>query len=124
MIRSRLLPVTGIAAALLAWQIAVTLRPGLIPGVWSVAAAIGELAARGLLLQYVVASLFRVTWGDLAAIAIAMPFGSGTSGPRVACLPSGSMRVAMPRASEVQSVPPGSTITHSGRTRPCPKYSI
>jgi NitT/TauT family transport system permease protein len=73
--RSALLPVTGIAAALLAWQVAVTLRPSIIPGVWAVAAAIGELATRGLLVKYIVASLFRVTWGYLAAVLLAVPFG-------------------------------------------------
>jgi NitT/TauT family transport system permease protein len=37
--------------------------------------AIGELAARGLLFRYVIASLFRVTWGYLLAVMIAIPFG-------------------------------------------------
>ena len=40
-----------------------------------VAKAIGELAARGLLLKYVVASLFRVTWGYLGALLLAVPAG-------------------------------------------------
>jgi NitT/TauT family transport system permease protein len=40
-----------------------------------VARGIGELAVRGLLVKYVVASLFRVTWGYLAAFAIAIPLG-------------------------------------------------
>ena len=56
MSRSRLLPLTGIAAALAAWQIAVMLRPSLIPGPIAVAEGIGELAVRGLLDKYVVAS--------------------------------------------------------------------
>jgi NitT/TauT family transport system permease protein len=73
--RSRLLPLTGIAAALAAWQIAVMLRPSLIPGPIAVARGIGELAVRGLLVKYVVASLFRVTWGYLAALVIAVPLG-------------------------------------------------
>src|SRR5439155_4782856 len=42
---------------------------------WSVVLAIGELAQRGLLVKYVVASLFRVTWGYLAALIIALPLG-------------------------------------------------
>jgi NitT/TauT family transport system permease protein len=66
---------TGIVAALAAWQIAVALRPGLIPGPVAVGAGIGELAVRGLLVKYVVASLFRVTWGYLAALVIAVPLG-------------------------------------------------
>jgi NitT/TauT family transport system permease protein len=67
---------TGIVAALAAWQIAVALRPSsLIPGPIAVAQGIGELAVRGLLVKYVVASLFRVTWGYLAALVIAIPLG-------------------------------------------------
>lgn len=75
MSRSRLLPLTGIAVALAAWQIAIMLRPSLIPGPIAVARGIGELAVRGLLVKYVVASLFRVTWGYLAALVIAIPLG-------------------------------------------------
>src|SRR5437764_15446946 len=51
------------------------MRPSLIPGPIVVGRAIGELAVRGLLVKYVVASLFRVTWGYLAALVIAIPFG-------------------------------------------------
>ncbi|HEV7572262.1 MAG TPA: ABC transporter permease [Thermoanaerobaculia bacterium] len=76
MSRSRLLPLTGIVAALAAWQIGVMLRPAsLIPGPIAVAQGISELAVRGLLVKYVVASLFRVTWGYLAALVIAIPLG-------------------------------------------------
>jgi NitT/TauT family transport system permease protein len=73
--RSRLLPLTGILVALAAWQIAVVLRPSLIPGPVAVARAIGELAVSGLLVKYIVASLFRVTWGYLAALVVAVPLG-------------------------------------------------
>jgi NitT/TauT family transport system permease protein len=66
---------TGIFVALAAWQIAILLRPSLIPGPVAVARGIGELAVRGLLVKYVVASLFRVTWGYLAALVIAVPLG-------------------------------------------------
>ena len=59
----------------MAWQIAVSLRPSLLPGPIVVARAIGELAVKGLLVKYVVASLFRVTWGYLAALVIAIPLG-------------------------------------------------
>ena len=75
MTRSRLLPLTGIFVALMAWQIAVSLSKSLIPGPFVVARAIGELAVKGLLVKYVVASLFRVTWGYLAALVIAIPLG-------------------------------------------------
>ena len=52
------------------------LSPGtLVPTPGSAFAAIGELAVKGLLLKYVVASLFRVTWGYLLALALAVPLG-------------------------------------------------
>src|SRR5438132_8967000 len=47
----------------------------LIPGPFVVFRAILELAQRGLLVKYVVASLFRVTWGYLGALALALPVG-------------------------------------------------
>jgi NitT/TauT family transport system permease protein len=46
-----------------------------LPSPSAVFLAIGELARRGLLLKYVVASLFRVTWGYLMATALAVPLG-------------------------------------------------
>jgi len=73
---SKLLPFTGIAIALAAWHFAAAAHPAsLIPGPLVVAMAIGELAARGLLLKYIVASLFRVTWGYLGALLFAVPAG-------------------------------------------------
>jgi NitT/TauT family transport system permease protein len=73
---SRVLPFTGIALALAAWHLAAAAHPtSLIPGPLLVARAIGELAVRGLLLKYVVASLFRVTWGYLGALLFAIPAG-------------------------------------------------
>jgi NitT/TauT family transport system permease protein len=75
-IAGRLLPIAGIAAFLLAWQAGVALHPhSLVPGPVAVARAIGELAVSGLLFRYVVASLFRVTWGYLTALLIAVPCG-------------------------------------------------
>jgi NitT/TauT family transport system permease protein len=47
----------------------------LVPGPWAVARALVELLAHGLLLRYIVASLFRVTWGFLLAAAVAIPVG-------------------------------------------------
>ncbi|MGZ4778884.1 MAG: ABC transporter permease [Thermoanaerobaculia bacterium] len=52
------------------------MSPGtLVPAPWRVAAGIVELARSGLLIRYVVASLFRVTWGYVLAIVLAIPFG-------------------------------------------------
>lgn len=72
----RLRPVAFIAVLLVAWQIAVARHPGtLLPGPWSVARGIGELLQHGLLIKYVVASIFRVTWGFFLAAVTAIPLG-------------------------------------------------
>jgi NitT/TauT family transport system permease protein len=72
----RLLPFTGIALFVLVWQVAVIASPmTLVPTPWQAVLAIVELAQKGLLLRYMVASLFRVTWGYLGALLIAVPFG-------------------------------------------------
>ena len=46
-----------------------------MPTPWQSLRAIVELAEKGLLVRYIVASLFRVTWGYLAALLIAVPTG-------------------------------------------------
>ncbi|MGZ8731591.1 MAG: ABC transporter permease [Thermoanaerobaculia bacterium] len=72
----RLLPLTGIALFVLAWHLAVAAEPRtLVPSPLAAVKGIVELAEKGLLARYVVASLFRVTWGYLAALLIAVPLG-------------------------------------------------
>lgn len=72
----RLRPVAFIAVLLLAWHFAAKhQRTHILPGPLEVAAGIAELMQRGLLLKYVVASLFRVTWGFTLAVALAIPLG-------------------------------------------------
>ncbi len=72
----RLQPLAFLAALLLLWQWAIARQPAqLLPGPWAVAKGLGELAASGLLLKYVVASLFRVTWGFGLAAVTAIPLG-------------------------------------------------
>ena len=69
-------PVAFIAVLLLAWQVAISRQAvHLLPGPWEVVLGIVELATRGLLLKYVVASLFRVTWGFAVAALIGIPAG-------------------------------------------------
>lgn len=69
-------PYALIAALLVAWHIAISRQSvHLLPGPIAVAGGIIELAQRGLLLKYVVASLFRVTWGFASAALIAIPAG-------------------------------------------------
>jgi NitT/TauT family transport system permease protein len=75
-ILTHLRPVAFIAVLLLAWQIAVARQPvHILPTPWAVVLGIAELARRGLLLRYVVASLFRVTWGFAMAALVAIPAG-------------------------------------------------
>ena len=72
----RIRPIAFVAFLLVAWQVAIDRHPGhLLPGPWQVARGIIELLHHGLLFKYVVASLFRVTWGFLLAAVIAIPLG-------------------------------------------------
>lgn len=61
---------------LLIWQLAIGLQPApILPSPWLVAKALVELAVSGRLMRYVVASLFRVTWGFVLAAILAIPIG-------------------------------------------------
>jgi NitT/TauT family transport system permease protein len=69
-------PILFLATLLFIWEIAVRTHPGLIlPGPIAVFAGLLELLHHGLLLKYVVASLFRVTWGFVLASITAIPLG-------------------------------------------------
>jgi NitT/TauT family transport system permease protein len=58
------------------WQLAVSLHPEqLLPGPWKTALGIANLFPRGLIFRYIVASVFRVTWGFLLAVLVAVPLG-------------------------------------------------
>jgi NitT/TauT family transport system permease protein len=73
---ARLRPIAFIAVLLAIWQIAVSLHPvHLLPGPWEVVGGIAYLLRHGLLLKFVVASLFRVTWGFTLAAVLAIPLG-------------------------------------------------
>lgn len=70
------LPAAVLALLLAGWDAAVRLSGSdLFPGPLAVAAGIGELAEQGLLVRYVVASLFRVTIGFGLALAVGIPLG-------------------------------------------------
>jgi NitT/TauT family transport system permease protein len=72
----RLLPFSATLVLLVAWHVgAHTSKTGLFPDPLAVLSGLVELLQRGLLVKYVVASLFRVTWGYLAAVALAIPIG-------------------------------------------------
>lgn len=72
----RLRPVALIAVLLVAWHIGAEYQSfHMLPGPLAVVTGIVELAQRGLLLNYIVASLFRVTWGYVMAALLAIPLG-------------------------------------------------
>ena len=61
---------------LVIWHVAVVASQSLIfPTPWQVVLGLLNLAAQGLLVKHVVASLFRVTYGYLLAAALAIPIG-------------------------------------------------
>ncbi len=73
---ARLRAIAFIAVLLVAWQVAVSRHPAyILPGPWGVVGGIADLVRHGFLFKYVVASLFRVTWGFSLAAALAIPLG-------------------------------------------------
>ncbi len=71
-----LLPLIVGALFLLLWHVGVRVSGSdLFPTPLEVARGIVELGQRGLLLKYVVASLFRVAWGFTLAVVLGVPFG-------------------------------------------------
>ncbi len=74
----RLRPVAFIGVLLIVWQWAAGRQEvHLLPGPVEVLHGMGDLLQHGLLFKYVVASLFRVTWGFLVAAVLAIPLGLG-----------------------------------------------
>jgi NitT/TauT family transport system permease protein len=72
----RLLPFSATAALLVLWTVAARRQTsGLFPEPLQVLRGLGELFSKGLLAKYVVASLFRVTWGYSLAVVTAIPLG-------------------------------------------------
>lgn len=67
----------GVGALLLtAWHVAVrTSGSDIFPTPMEVVRGVGELVHQGLLLKYIVASLFRVSWGFLLAVHVGVPLG-------------------------------------------------
>jgi len=70
------LPLLVAALFLLAWDISVRLSGSdIFPKPVDVLRGIVELARKGLLLKYIVASLFRVTFGFAGAVIVGVPVG-------------------------------------------------
>jgi len=69
-------PWMGLALFVLAWDIALYVSDvRWLPRPWQVLLGILELLRRGVLFKHVIASLFRVTWGFLLAVGVALPLG-------------------------------------------------
>jgi NitT/TauT family transport system permease protein len=69
-------PVIFIAILIALWQAVYHQAPGqLLPGPLQVLGGMRDLLQHGLIIKYVVASLFRVTWGFLLALVTAIPLG-------------------------------------------------
>ena len=74
--RPWVISVLAMAVAILVWDLAVRLSGhALIPGPFAVLQALGELLESGRLGRYMVASLFRVTWGFSLAVVVGIPLG-------------------------------------------------
>jgi len=74
--KSILLPLSVLVAVYFLWDGAVLLsKSDIFPRPSQVFFAIVELIQRGLLLKYVVASLFRVSVGFVLAVLIGVPLG-------------------------------------------------
>jgi len=73
----KLLPLSGLAVLVLLWDMALRFGggPQLLPRPLAVVRAIAELAQKGFLVKHMVASLFRVTWGYVAAVMVGIPLG-------------------------------------------------
>jgi len=70
------LPLATAGLGLLAWDAGVRLSGSdLFPKPVEVVRGILELANKGLLLKYIAASLFRVTWGFFGAVLVGVPLG-------------------------------------------------
>ena len=71
-----LLPLATAALFLLLWHISVKVSGSdLFPTPLEVLAGVRELLDKGLLLKYIVASLFRVSWGFSLAVLVGVPLG-------------------------------------------------
>lgn len=70
------LPLAVGAIFLLAWHVAVRASGSTtFPGPIETGLGLVELARKGLLLKYIIASLFRVTWGFALAVLVGVPLG-------------------------------------------------
>lgn len=70
------LPVMVMALSIAAWDVAVRISGSdMFPRPVEVLRGVIELAERGVLFKYIIASLFRVTWGFALAVMVGVPLG-------------------------------------------------
>jgi ABC-type nitrate/sulfonate/bicarbonate transport system permease component len=103
----RLRPVAFIAILVAVWQFAVNRSSvRLLPGPVEAAGGIVDLARHGLLVKYVTASLFRVTWGFMAAAVVAIPSAAleALMGLHVSCRRLGTHYALVKPAHRVQTL--------------------
>lgn len=75
-LRQIILPLIVVAVFLVAWDAAVRFTHSQVfPRPVEVARGVIELGQKGVLLKYIVASLFRVTWGFSLAVLLGVPLG-------------------------------------------------
>ncbi len=71
-----ILPLATAVLFLVGWHTAVKMSGSdIFPTPYEVLRGLGELARQGLLLKYIVASLFRVSWGFGLAVIVGVPLG-------------------------------------------------
>ena len=71
-----LLPLAVAVVFLVGWHFAVKFSGSdIFPTPFEVLRGLSELACQGLLLKYIVASLFRVSWGFALAVLVGVPLG-------------------------------------------------
>lgn len=69
-------PLLGMAAFLLAWQLATLGNQRTdVPGPWLTWLGLSDLLRQGILVKNIVASVFRVAWGFAIATAVGVPLG-------------------------------------------------
>ncbi len=69
-------PWLGLVLCVVLWDVALGLtQVRWLPRPAQVLLGVGELLQRGVLFKHIIASLFRVTWGFLLAVGVALPVG-------------------------------------------------
>lgn len=75
-VRELLPPLSVVTVLLVAWHLGVLVsHSDIFPTPIAVLRGIGQLIREGVLVRYIIASLFRVTWGFVIAVLVGVPTG-------------------------------------------------